>query len=218
MKTRFLFVMFVVVALLVSGLRSGTATTAPEPVSSTSAPAVATSAPADPWGNIVIPPGQTVKVGLSSALAGGYAAYGLDMLNGVDLAIEQFGGKLHGWTIASDGQDDACEGAAGVTVAEKFSADPNLIGVIGPMCSGSIVPAEDIYAANHVVMITPSGTAVAITAQGNENVFRTVPNDDLQAQVTVDYLTKVVGLKTLGIVHDQSIYGEGLATALKAKV
>jgi branched-chain amino acid transport system substrate-binding protein len=137
------------------------------------------------------------------------------MLNGVDLAIEKFGGTLHGFTLASDGQDDTCEGAAGVTVAEQFSADPNILGVIGPMCSGSIVPAEDIYAANHVVMITPSGTAVAVTAKGFENVFRTVPNDDLQAQVTVDYLTKVLNLTSLAIIHDQSIYGEGLATAVK---
>ena len=59
-----------------------------------------------------------------------------------------------------------CEGAAGVTVAEQFSADPNVLGVIGPMCSGSVVPAEDIYAANHVIMITPSSTAVAVTANG----------------------------------------------------
>ena len=139
------------------------------------------------------------------------------MLNGVDLAIEEFGGKLHGWTLVSDGQDDACEGAAGVTVAEQFSADPNILGVIGPMCSGSIVPAEDIYAANHVVMITPSGTAVVVTANGYENVFRTVPNDDLQAQVTVDFLTNELHVKSLAIIHDQSIYGEGLATAVKEK-
>ena len=64
-----------------------------------------------------------------------------------------------------DGQDDQCEGAPGVTVAEKFSADPAVLGVIGPMCSGSIVPAEDIYANNHVIMITPSGTAVVIHRQ-----------------------------------------------------
>ncbi len=216
MKSRLIIALFVALALLFSGC--GPAETA---APSTTAPAAdasgntSTTVPEDPWGNIVIPSGQPVKVGLSSALAGGYAAYGTDMLNGVDLAIDKFGGTLHGWTLTSEGQDDNCEGAAGVTVAEQFSADPNIIGVIGPMCSGSIVPAEDIYAANHVIMITPSGTAVAVTAQGYENVFRTVPNDDLQAQVTVEYLTKELSLTSLAIIHDQSIYGEGLATAVK---
>ena len=220
MKSRLIITLFVALTLLVSGC-SPAATAAPAtgalPTDTPGSTSTSTSIPADPWGNIVIPPGQSVKVGLSSALAGGYAVYGTDMLNGVDLAIEKFGGSLHGWTLTSEGQDDGCEGAAGVTVAEQFSADPNILGVIGPMCSGSIVPAEDIYAANHVVMITPSGTAVAVTAQGYETVFRTVPNDDLQAQVTVDYLTKELGLTSIAIIDDQSIYGEGLATAVKQK-
>jgi branched-chain amino acid transport system substrate-binding protein len=222
MKSRLLIVLFVAFTLLAAGCGPATpqtpATAAPATAAPTTAvPVESTSVPGDPWGNIVIPAGQTIKVGLSSALAGAYAVYGTDMLNGVDLAIEKFGGTLHGWTLVSDGQDDACEGAPGVTVAEQFSADPNVLGVIGPMCSPSIVPAEDIYAAHHVVMITPSGTAIPVTAQGYENVFRTVANDDLQAQVTVDYLMNVLGLNSIAIIHDQTIYGEGLATAVKEK-
>ena len=200
MKTRLMIVLFVALTLVAAGC----------------GPAK-TQAATDPWGDIVIPAGQSVTVGLSSALSGGYAVYGTDMLNGVDLAIQQFGGKLHGFTLVSKGQDDNCEGAAGVTVAESFSADPSVLGVIGPMCSGSIVPAEDIYNAHHVIMITPSGTAVKITALGYEDIFRTVPNDDLQATATVDYLKNVLGLTSIGIINDQSIYGEGLATAVKTK-
>jgi branched-chain amino acid transport system substrate-binding protein len=225
MKRYVMIVLLVVLGLLVSGCGSAATEAPATSVPETNATSIvsetptteSTSVPEDPWGYITIPAGQTIKVGLSSALSGGYAVYGTDMLNGVDLAIDKFGGKLHGWTLASEGQDDGCEGAAGVTVAEQFSADPNILGVIGPMCSGSIVPAEDIYATNHVIMITPSGTAVAVTAKGNEDIFRTVPNDDLQAEVTVEYLTKELGLTTLAIIDDQSIYGEGLATAVKEK-
>ena len=104
-----------------------------------------------------------------------------------------------------------------MTVAEKFSADPAILGVVGPMCSGSAVPAEDIYGANNVIMITPSSTAVAVTAQGFENVFRTVANDELQATVTVDYLFNELGIKSLAVLHDQSIYGEGIAAAVQKK-
>ena len=68
--------------------------------------------------------------------------------------------SLKGFKVVAVGGDDQCEGAPGVTVAEQFSADPSILGVVGPMCSGSIVPARDIYAKNHVLMITPSGTAV----------------------------------------------------------
>jgi branched-chain amino acid transport system substrate-binding protein len=197
MKTRITIAVFMILTMIVAGC----------------GPAAGSAE--DPWGTIVIPAGETVKVGLSSALSGGYAVYGTDMLNGVDLAIEKFGGTLHGFQLASEGQDDNCDGAAGVTVAEQFSADPFVLGVIGPMCSGTAVPAEEIYAANHVVMITPSSTAVAVTAPGYENVFRTVPNDTLQAQVTVDYIFNELGIHSIAIVHDQSIYGEGLGQAVK---
>jgi branched-chain amino acid transport system substrate-binding protein len=101
-----------------------------------------------------------------------------------------------------------------VTVAEQFSANPYLLGVVGPMCSGTVVPAMDVYGENHVLMITPSSTAVAVTAAGYENIFRIVANDDLQAEVAVDYLFNELGMTSLGIVHDQSIYGEGIAQAV----
>ena len=171
----------------------------------------------DDWGKIVIPAGSEVKIAISTALSGGYAVYGQDMLNGVTLAVDKFGGTLKGFTVVVEGGDDQCEGAPGVTVAEQFSADPHVIGVVGPMCSGTAVPAGEIYAKNHVVTISPSVTAVVVTTFGYENLFRVVANDDLQAEVTVDWLTKELGVKKLGLVHDQSIYGQGIAEAVQAK-
>ena len=170
----------------------------------------------DDWGNMVFAPGTEIKLGVSSALAGGYAVYGQDMLNGVDSAIAEFG-DLKGWTVVSEGADDACEGAPAVTVAEQFSADPDVLGVVGPMCSDSVFPATDIYNEHHVIMITPSSTAVVITARGFENIFRLVANDDLQAEVTVGFLTEDLGLSTLAALHDQSLYGEGIAQAVSDK-
>lgn len=201
----------------------GPAATPTEEAPATAAPAVteqpaATEPPtavAEDWGQMVFAPGTEIRIGVSSALAGGYAVYGQDMLNGVDLAISDFG-NLMGWQVVSEGGDDGCEGAPGVTVAEQFAADPSLLAVVGPMCSGSAVPASDIYAEHHIIMVTPSSTAVIVTARGYENVFRTVPNDDLQARVTVDFLTQDLGVHTLGIIQDQSIYGQGIADAVRS--
>jgi len=189
---------------------------AEEPTAVAEEPTAAPVMEEDPWGYITYKPGTKIKIAVSSALAGGYAVYGQDMLNGVDLAISTFG-QLQGWDIISEGGDDGCEGAPGVTVAEKFSADPDVIGVVGPMCSGTVVPASEIYAKANVVMITPSSTAVIVTARGFENLFRIVANDELQAQVTVEYLSQELSLKSVGIIHDQSVYGEGLAAAVKEK-
>jgi len=206
--------LFVLISVLVASC-STPATQAPT-VEEPAAAAPTEEHPADPWGDIVYSPGTKVKIGMSSALTAGYAVYGQDMLNAVELASEQFG-NLDGWDLVVEGGDDGCEGAPGVTVAEKFAADPTVLGVVGPMCSGTVVAAEKIYGEHHMVMITPSSTAVVVTAQGYQSVFRTVANDDLQAKVTVDFLTQDLGLKTLAVAHDQSVYGEGIAQAVKDK-
>ena len=176
----------------------------------------ATEAPtAGEWGAMTFAPGTTIKIGVSSALAGAYAVYGQDMLNGVEMAIADFG-DIKGWSVVPEGGDDGCEGAPAVTVAEKFVADPDLLAVVGPMCSGSAVPAAGIYDEHHVVWISPSVTAVVVAASGYQNFFRTVANDALQAEVTVNFLTGDLGLKSLGIIHDSSIYGEGIADSVQS--
>ena len=219
MKSRLFALVTMVVALsfvaaCAPAAAPAAAPTAAPAAQATAAPAVP-AAPADAWGNLVIPKGGEVKIDVSSALTAGYAAYGQDMLNGVNLAIDNFGGTLKGFKVVAVGGDDQCEGAPGVTVAEQFAADPNTLGVVGPMCSGTVVPASQVYSDKHILMITPSSTAVVVTARGFENLFRTVPNDDLQAQVTVDYLYNVLAVKNLGIVQDQSVYGQGIADAVQ---
>lgn len=204
-KLYLLFSILIVATVLLTACGSGDADTGDDGMAE------------DEWGYITFAPGETITLAVSSALSGGYAVYGEDMVNGVEMAIADFGGDLLGWEITVEGGDDGCEGAPAVTVAEQFAADPTVLGVIGPMCSGSVFPASDIYADQNVLMITPSSTAVVITARGYENIFRTVANDDLQAEVTVGYLYEDLGLTTLGLLHDQSLYGEGIASAVMGK-
>ena len=214
-RKRFL-ILFFLIAALTAFTACGSATPTEAPTVEEAPATEETAVEEDEWGYIIIPADKAVNIGLSSALSGGYAVYGQDMLNGVNLAIQTFG-DLKGWKVEAVGGDDQCEGAPGVTVAEQFSADPYILGVVGPMCSGTVVPASDIYAEHNVLTITPSSTAVVVTARGYKNLFRIVANDDLQAEVTVDYLMNELGINSIGIIHDQSIYGQGIAEAVKSK-
>jgi len=213
MSKRFVFIsVLTITTLLLAACGSGAAATDEPAAPAGEAEVVAE----DEWGYITVPADEKVVLGLSSALSAGYAAYGQDMLNGATVAVQDFG-DLNGWEIDVEGGDDQCEGAPGVTVAEQFAANPYLVGVVGPMCSGTAIPAMDIYGEHNVIMITPSSTAIPVTAAGYENVFRIVANDDLQAEVAVDYMFNELGITTLGVVHDQSIYGQGIAESVQNK-
>jgi len=163
----------------------------------------------------VVPKGSEVIIGVSSPLSAENADFGQEMLNGVNLAIEKFGGSLKGFKVVALSGDDKCEVAQSVTVATQFSARADMLGVIGPMCSGSVVPVSEIYSKVHLLMISPSAQSVIVTARGLENVFRIIPNDNHQAQVAADYLYNILKVKALGIVQDQSASGQGLADAVQ---
>ena len=71
--------------------------------------------------------------------------------------------------------------------------------------------ASPIYAAANIIQITPSSTNPALTEQGFTTFFRVCGRDDQQAILAADYLQQHWADKAIGIVHDNSSYGRGLA-------
>jgi branched-chain amino acid transport system substrate-binding protein len=102
-----------------------------------------------------------------------------------------------------------------MAIAEKFSADPLFVGLIGHMCSGSSIPASKTFEKNGFSMISPSSTAAEYTARGMQNVFRTCFNDAVQGKVAAEYAAKVLKLKTAAVLHDKSQYGQPIAENFK---
>lgn len=168
----------------------------------------------DEWGVITIPKGGAVKLGLGTALSGAYAKLGLDIKNGVEMAVKDKGSIL-GFPIELRVEDDQCEGAPSVAVAEKFGADPGIVGVVGYMCSGGSIPASDVHNKYKKVMISSSSTADALTARGLPVVFRTVWNDKIQGKAAAGFALKTLKVKKAAVVHDKSAYGQGLADEFK---
>lgn len=164
----------------------------------------------DEWGLITIPQGGAIKIGLGTTLSGAYAKLGLDIKNGVEMAVKDKGSIL-GFQIELRVEDDQCEGAPSVAVAEKFGADPGIVGVVGYMCSGGSIPASDVHNKYKKVMISPSSTADALTARGVPVVFRTAWNDKIQGKAAAQFALRTLKVKKAAVVHDKSAYGQGLA-------
>ncbi|MEW6664592.1 MAG: branched-chain amino acid ABC transporter substrate-binding protein [Thermodesulfobacteriota bacterium] len=178
---------------------------------------------ADEWGTITIPAGKPVKIALGAMLTGDYASLGLDIKNGAQMAVEEKK-TAAGHPIELQAEDDGCAGPPSVAIAEKMCNDPLVVGLVGYMCSGGSKPASDIHNKYKVVMVSPSSTALELTARSIPIFFRTCWNDRIQARRAAEFAVHK-GWKNVACIHDKSDYGQSLAedfgknvTALGGKV
>lgn len=165
--------------------------------------------PADEWGTILIPQGKPVKIGLGAMLTGDYASLGIDIRNGSEMAVREKGTLLD-HPIELQAEDDGCAGPSSVAIAEKVCNDPLVVGLIGYMCSGGSKPASDIHNKYKVLMISPSSTALELTARNIPIFFRTCWNDKIQAGRAAEFAVKR-GWRSIACIHDKSDYGQSLA-------
>ncbi|TLM79772.1 MAG: branched-chain amino acid ABC transporter substrate-binding protein, partial [Actinobacteria bacterium] len=156
-----------------------------------------------------------IKIGIGAPLTAGAVALGEGMQRGAELAIAQANEredvKAAGLKFVGVPGDDQGDPKTGVTVANTFASDPNLVGVMGHLNSGVSIPSSKVYNQNKIVQISPASTNPALTLQGLNNVFRVCTIDSVQGPVGADKALEL-GLKTAVIVDDSTPYGEGLAS------
>ena len=155
-----------------------------------------------------------IKMGVAGPFTGPNAAFGAQLKNGADQAVEDINaaGGIMGQKIATPLAygDDVSDPRQGRNVANKFSGD-GIKFVIGHFNSGVTIPASEVYQENGMLMITPSATNPQLTERKMWNVFRTCGRDDQQGAVAGAYILKAYKGKKVAIVHDKTTYGQGLA-------
>jgi branched-chain amino acid transport system substrate-binding protein len=153
-----------------------------------------------------------IKFGMTGPLTGPNAAFGAQLKNGVEQAVEDINaaGGILGQKIVLTYGDDVSDPKQGVSIANKFAGE-GVKFVIGPFNSGVTMPASEVYQENGILEITPSATNPKITERGMWNIFRTCGRDDQQGAVAAAYIIKKFKGKKIAIVHDKTTYGQGLA-------
>ncbi|MDB5572255.1 MAG: branched chain amino acid transporter substrate-binding protein [Hyphomicrobiales bacterium] len=157
-----------------------------------------------------------VKVGVAGPITGSSAAFGAQLKNGAEQAVEDINasGGILGQKIALSIGDDASRPEQGVSVANKFVGD-GVKFVIGHFNSGVSIPASEVYNENGMLQITPASTNPTFTERKLWNVFRTCGRDDQQGDVAGRYIAEKLKGKKVAVVHDKSPYGKGLADETK---
>jgi branched-chain amino acid transport system substrate-binding protein len=157
-----------------------------------------------------------IKFGVAGPITGANAAFGAQLTNGTQMAIEDINasGGILGQKIELETGDDVSDPKQGVSVANKFVGD-GVKFVIGHFNSGVTIPASEVYADSGVLFITPSATNPKVTDRGLWDGFRTCGRDDQQGKLWADYAIANLKGKKIAILHDKTTYGKGLADAAK---
>lgn len=154
-----------------------------------------------------------IKIAVQAPLSGEQAALGEHIKLGAQLAVEEAGKafKSLGYDLELVPYDDQAKPEVGVANARNVVADPDVLVLVGHFNSGVALPASEVYKDAMLVMISPANTATEITDRGYPNVNRVCGRDDVQGPVGARFGAQDLKLKSVYIIHDKTLYGQGVA-------
>ncbi len=164
---------------------------------------------------------EEITIAVAGPFSGPVATVGEQFKHGAQagVAAVNAAGGVNGKMIKLDVEDDVCDPKQAVAVANRL-AGLGVKFVDGHACSGSSIPASEIYAENKILMMTPSSSNPTLTEQAFAKKWTTIMRlygrDDAQGQYIGPWIAEKFKGKKIVILHDKSAYGQGLASAVKA--
>lgn len=160
-----------------------------------------------------------VNIGLLAGITGGAAAMAPEITKSYQFALEHVngqGGILDGQKLVGVNADDGCSPQVAADAATKLVNVSQVVGVVGPWCSGALLAAANSATIPAgVLLISPAATSPEISSlKDNDLVFRTIPSDEYQGQA----LARTVldrGTKKVAVSFINNDYGKGIAEAFK---
>lgn len=163
-----------------------------------------------------------IVIGVAVPLSGQFADFGKDIQLGVNLAVAEANaaGGIDGKALRVVVEDDKCNESGGRDAANRLIG-ANVDAVIGHVCWRASIAGSALYHASEIVQISPATRYAKFTEERPDKTggtYRLVGRSDQQ----VPFLSKLIreryrGLR-IAIVHDNSPYGKGLATALQTEL
>lgn len=155
---------------------------------------------------------DTIIIGVAGPISGSEAVFGEQFVHGAEKAVADINaaGGVLGKQLKLEIGDDACDPKQAVSVANDM-VSKGAVFVAGHYCSGSSIPASDVYAEAGIIQITPASTNPEFTERGMTNTFRVCGRDDAQGPTAAAYVVSKFAGQRIAVVDDKSTYGAGLA-------
>ncbi len=154
--------------------------------------------------------GPVWKIGGQGPLTGGAAIYGIAVVNGAEIAIEEINqnGGINGYQIEYQKADDEHDQEKAINAYNSLK-DWGMHFLVGPTTSSPTIAVGTEAEADNLFMITPSGSAVDCTAP--KNVFRVCFSDPAQGAKSAQYIGTHKLAEKVGVIYDSSdVYSTGI--------
>ena len=160
-----------------------------------------------------------IKIAVQAPLSGEQAAIGEHIKLGAQIAVEEStkAFKALGYDLELVPQDDQAKPEVGVANARNMVADPEVFIIVGHFNSGVALPSSEVYKDAMLTMISPANTATEITDRGYPNVNRVCGRDDVQGPVGARFAAQELKSKSVYIIHDKTLYGQGVADNFRSE-
>lgn len=136
--------------------------------------ALISAAPDSPSSSsVIIPSGSPIEIAVANSLVIPAAA---DVPLAVEMAVADYG-PIHGFSVQTNDFDSGCSTPTGGAAAVAIVANPQHVGVLGPLCSSSAIGALPVLETAGMVMVTGSATQPGLEING-PNVFNRTVTDD----------------------------------------
>jgi branched-chain amino acid transport system substrate-binding protein len=182
--------------------------------------------------------GNVVKIVSSMPRTGSAKGQTDTIANGIQMAIDDYGGEIAGMKIEYSDWDDATAAKGSWTSelesrnANNAVADPDVMAYIGPYNSQAAMISMPILNEAGLLQVSPAVTRVGLTKKGEaaeadepekyrpsgRNHFaRVCPNDQTQGPLAADFAKSELGVKSVYILDDKELYGVGVSTLFELR-
>ena len=162
--------------------------------------------------------GDTIKVGVLGPMTGDVSVYGLAVINGATLYLDQVNanGGVNGKQLEVITMDEQGDATQAVTCFTKM-CDQGITALVGDVTTTPTLALAAESADYNMPMVTASATAEAVTYDAetdtvNANVFRATFTDPFQGIKMADYAYQKLGYTQAAVIYLKGAdYNEGLA-------
>ena len=170
---------------------------------------------------------KEILIGDIHPTSGGNAEYGKACQDGTRLAVEQInaaggikslkGAKLKLLTADSEGKPEV-----GMRAAEKLIQE-GIVALLGPYMSNVAFATTQIGEKYQIPSVMDFGIADNILTRGFKYTFRLMPSTDMAAEQWATFTREIakaknVEVKTVVIIHENSLYGTSFAKKAKENI